>query len=111
MKANIVYKAHDTHPPLEATLKWHDGSAIDLSQAAEVVFTMNDAVRRTPIIHRRPVTIVNAANGLVRVDWQAGDLQIPGEYDAEFEITFQNGRVLTVPNTGYIRIQVVPDLG
>lgn len=108
--ADATYKRGDTAPPLLVRLTWHNGQAIDLA-GATVVFTLRErTTRQTPVL-RRPVVVAQAAQGLVRVDWQPGDLAEVGEYDGEFEVQLPTGQVVSVPSDRYLRIVVVPDLG
>ena len=106
----ITYKAHDTGPALQVILTWGDGTRVDLT-GASVVFSMRDVGRDRIVIYRRPVTIVEPMFGQLEVAWQADDFALPGDYDAEFEVAFANGEILTFPSSGYLRIRVEPDLG
>lgn len=75
-----------------------------------VVFTMTDA-QGTKVVDRAPATLEDAANAVLRYDWQAEDTDTAGEYDAEFEITVA-GKVLTIPNDEpKIRVLITGDLG
>src|SRR5512139_1679554 len=50
-------------------------------------------------------TITNALQGLVAYSWGATDLSIAGDYDAQWEITFPDGKIQTTadPNRIYVR--------
>jgi hypothetical protein len=39
--------------------------------------------------------IVSAIAGQVSYTWVAGDLEVPGDYVVQFEITFPSGRIQT----------------
>jgi hypothetical protein len=54
--------------------------------------------------------ITDAVNGQVQYLWQAGDTDIAGTFEVEFEILWGT-EVQTVPNDSYIAIKIVPDLG
>jgi hypothetical protein len=41
----------------------------------------------------------------------AGDLATAGEYDQEWEVTFDNGAVITFPTRSHNRLVVLEDLG
>jgi len=73
-----------------------------------VRFLMKDGFGRVNI--NRPATIVDAEQGLVRVDWEAGDTSVAGTMKCEFKITFTDGKVLSVPNNGYFLIHIVEGL-
>jgi hypothetical protein len=120
----LTLKRNDTWPPLRTTLKQKPTPT-----SAEVAIDLTDAefvrlyMRGPRIIETDPVTIDAApASGKVSYQWSAGnpdalpdpipaDLAIPGDYECEFEITFMDGSVETVPNDGYFLIRVVEDLG
>jgi hypothetical protein len=101
--ARFNIKVGDTAPDLQATLKNSDGSVIDLSSASAVLFHMREKGTTTALIESA-ATIVSAAGGVVKYVWQAGDTDTEGTYDGEFEITFNDGSISTVPNNGYIEI-------
>jgi hypothetical protein len=91
-------KSGDTKP-LDATLRegGTSGPAIPLV-GATVRFRMR-AVLGGPLLGG-VCTLTDASAGKVRYVWQAGDLNVPGSYNAEFEITFGDGSIRTVPNDG-----------
>ena len=105
---SFYIKRNDTAPSLEAQLIDAEGKPINLDMCG-VRFLMKDRFGRVNI--NRPATIVDAEQGLVRVDWEAGDTSVAGMMKCEFEITFTDGKVLTVPNDGYFLIHIVEDLG
>ncbi len=55
-------------------------------------------------------TIVNAATGTVRYQWQGTDTNTTGDYRAEWQVTFSSGQVQTYPNDDYITIHIINDL-
>jgi len=88
-----------------------DGQTVPLPGLAggSVVFTMK-AEGGSVKINRAGATIVDAANAILRYDWQAIDTDTPGEYDTEFELTIA-GKKLTVPNgPRKIKVRVTEDL-
>lgn len=54
--------------------------------------------------------IVDAAAGSVKYQWQADDTDETGRFQGEFEITFADGGVQTVPTAGYIAVVITPEL-
>jgi hypothetical protein len=87
---------------------------INLSTAASVhMYAKSDARR----IKFGAMTLVDKPNGKVEYAFQkaAGeepaDLSKEGTYKLEFEITWADGSVQTVPNDGYLTLEVVEDLG
>lgn len=57
-------------------------------------------------------TVTDAAAGKIRYDWIAGDTDTPGECVWEAQITYGDGKQLTVPNSreGYVG-RMSPQLG
>ena len=110
MTARAVFKIKtgDRGPSVEATLlQIREGveQAIDLTAAQDVLFLMNSE----PPLSAAAV-VVDAESGAVRYDWANGDTDAPGQFRAEFEITWTDGRKQTVPNGSYISVYITEDL-
>jgi hypothetical protein len=103
----IIVKRNDLKPDINATLLDQTGVPIDLT-GATVRFIIASSERG--VIVNAPATIVNATQGKVRYTWVSGDTANAGEYRAEFEVTFSDGRKLTVPNDSYISVRILEDL-
>lgn len=97
-------KQNDTSPALQATLKDSNDTAIDLSSAS-VKFHMRKVGAVTPKIDGN-ATISNADGGVVYYQWQTGDTDTIGSYEAEFEVTFVGGEIESFPNNRYIQIEI-----
>ena len=110
MADEFVAKRNDTRQYLERLLKNADGTAINLS-GATVVFNMRLRGATTLKIDGGAVTIVVAATGSVKYEWADGDLDTAGYYEGEFEVTFADSTVITVPNEEHIPITVTADIG
>lgn len=103
----FVIKQNDTSPALKYSLRPLD---VDLT-GASVVFNMRNEIGNTVKIARKPAIIVTAkGNPTVHYEWEAGDTDTVGTYEAEFEVTFANGRVETFPAQPYIKIRIVDDI-
>lgn len=91
-------KVGDLEPPLEAVLfKSAGGALLDLTEADTVVAHVRCMEDDPPPLISREVQVVDADAGVVRFEWQAGETDIPGLYEIEFEITWSNARSQTVP--------------
>jgi len=90
-------KQNDTLPPLKVKLT-QNGSVLDLSNAT-VKLVINNIGERTMIIE-------DAAQGIVRYDWQATDTIKAGIYLAEVKVQYPNGTRQTIPTTGQIEIRI-----
>ena len=102
-------KANDRAPSIQATLSV-GGTPVDLSASGTAVkFIMAPSPGGTPTVNATAV-IVDATHGIVRYDWAAGDTVKPGNYEAEWQITWSDGREQTFPTLGYHAIDIVADL-
>lgn len=70
---------------------------------ASARFIMRRLDGRTPLLDA-PAQVTDAAGGKVAYAWAAGDTATPGAYLAEWQITFADGRRLTVPNGSGITV-------
>jgi hypothetical protein len=71
--------------------------------------TAGAADTETPLVNAT-MDIVTPATGRVRHNWSSAHTATPGEFEAEFEILWADGGVETVPNGGYVTINIVEDL-
>lgn len=53
---------------------------------------------------------VTAAQGWMKYAWVAADTAIPGVARAEFQVTFNDGSIETVPNLGYETVTITPEI-
>lgn len=102
--SDITIKKGDTWPPAEATLLDAEGTPIDLT-GASVKFSMRP-FRGALKIDKATCEIVSAEAGTVKYQWQASDTDTTGTFRAEFEVTFQGGGVITVPNKGDVEVEI-----
>ena len=94
----------DTEPAITATLN-RSGTAESLA-GATVRFQMRR--EKDPRYTVNAVaTVVDAAEGKVKYVWGASDLNVPGEYLVQWEVTYVSGRVETTdpPNIITVRRQ------
>jgi hypothetical protein len=104
----LTIKQHDTWPPLRATLKANN-VAIDLTTATSVRLILQSPA---------PLTIIGvcsivspATSGVVTYSWISSNTATVGTYNGEFEITWANGAIETVPNDNYFQVAIKADLG
>lgn len=102
--ADATFVQGDTEPDITATLQ-------RLSEAqslvgAQVRFQMRRADDNRYTVDA-PATVVDASAGLVSYSWGPKDLNVPGEYLAQWEVTYASGRVETTdpPNVIVVRRQ------
>lgn len=105
----VYMKQGDTAPALTAALKDSLDVALDLT-GSTVVFNLRQRGTGTVVVSRGSVTLVSPSAGQVKYVWQAGDTDLAGQFDGEFEITYPDGTVQTVPSKDYIRVVIKDDL-
>ena len=73
-------------------------SPIDLTNVSAVRLKIRE-IGSTTLADTITFTIINpATDGKVVMDWGATTLDIHGDYEGEVEMTYDNGKVLTVPD-------------
>lgn len=95
--SEFTIRQNDTSEALTATLNDSVGTVFSLA-GCTVVFSMRSFTTGLVQISRASATIVSAANRQVKYVWVVGDTSIAGEFLAEFEVTFPDGKILTFPN-------------
>ena len=103
----VYLKQNDTKPDLQITVNDDQDAAIDVSNTT-IAFHMNDSTGTSKVDSAG--TIVTAASGIIKYIWATGDLDTIGTYNAEFQITFSDSSILTVPSKGYLTIVVGAEL-
>jgi len=101
-------KRHDRLPELKATLVDADGNPIPLTGASVKLHVR--AAGAATVKLDKPCNIIDDVNGVVSYPWDAGETDDAGDYDAEFEITFSDDRVLTVPNDEDFTVRILEDI-
>lgn len=108
-------KQNDTRPRFRVPLKQDFGeeteAAIDLTDATSVVFHMRAVSGGAVKVEDGACTIEGDPTlGIVQYEWQAGDTDTAGEFEAEVEILWDDGGVETVPNNEYWAVTVFDDV-
>lgn len=106
-------KQGDTRPAYTAQLLDRYGLPgqvpLDLTNATQVLFKMRER-GSTGLVVDTAMTITNPTSGIVQHVWDANDTRNVGLFDVEFEITWTDGGIETVPNGSYLSVEVVDDL-
>lgn len=102
----LTFKQGDTRHAIRAYLKNHAGQTVDLSFAS-VLFIMRRNCGQVTLEKQALIGEDNSVN----VVFQSGETDIPGKYSAEFEVTYNDGRVETFPNSGYITVFIENRIG
>lgn len=109
MAADFWIKRRDQLPEIVAILKDATGAVINLS-GCTVRFIMTSKADGTTAVDE-PATVVDAVNGKVKYSWAAGDTDLGGSFNAEFEVEFGSGLFETFPNSKNLTIKITDDLG
>lgn len=103
-------KRGDTSPAIRRQFFDGAGRIIDL-EGATVVFSMAFPNRGAVVVSRQPCLVQGEADErAVIYPWKPADTAVAGTFRAEFEITFADGAIETVPNGGYLQINIAEDI-
>lgn len=112
--ADFSLKAHDRLPVIQAALTQKDNlgqdQPIDLTTATGVKFVMRNKDTSTVKVNSPAAIIGSASLGIVQYQWGAGDTDVVGSYQAEWEITWPGPKKQTVPTASYHTIDILADL-
>lgn len=109
LRPDFFIKRGDRLPALQTTLL-NNGAPIDL-EGLTVRFKMRRAFGGSLRVDAAAQIVNPPGNdGMVRYDWAAGDTDIPGWYESEWEIQFDDGKTLSVPNDRFDVIAVLSDV-
>lgn len=107
MTPRVYYKRLDRFPSLTATIKDANGDAVDLTNATDVKFWLKNAQTGEVKINGAAADFLNPrTSGKVKYNWGATDLDTPGEWEAEFKLTWPTALPQTTPNDGRILVTV-----
>lgn len=112
MADRYIIKRNDLEPAFEVVLL--DGNIpVDLTSVVSVLFLMHN--RRLGIKASGPMVVADQSipdnRGIVRYDWQSGDTDTSGSFNAEIQVTWPTGRQQTFPANQYVVVDVQKDLG
>lgn len=114
--ADFWAKRYDTAPPLREVLVDGNGDPANL-QNTSVRFFMKPMEGYTAPAVEGDALVEQFGDGLdgtmgrVSYQWAPNDLDIPGGYYAEWQVTYADGHIETFPNDRYVTVAVVEDLG
>lgn len=105
----LIIKQHDRRPYVVVQLQQPPGTPVDLTAATSVTMVM----RRADLVGqpgtRLPCSVTDALNGWVRHVWGAGETDMPGDYNVEFEVLWGT-EPQTFPTDTYYSITIRDDL-
>jgi len=108
MATTFNIKQGDLLPSVEATLTDASGAAINLTSAVSVTFRMwRQRPGEVAYVVSRAATVVSAAAGTVRFDWQSGDTTEIGVFSADFLVMWPSSKPQTIPTVGNLVVNVL----
>lgn len=109
--SEFTIKQNDTGEDISALLNDSNNTTFSLS-GATVVFNMRSRTTDVVKINRASATIVDASTRQVKYIWNVVDTDTVDEYEAEFEVTFATGKIITFPNSlaNRLLIHIVDDI-
>jgi hypothetical protein len=101
-------KRGDTTPAIRYAL---DPASVVLT-GATVLFQMRPRRPKgaAAVIDSAAVVVTATGTPTVEYAWQPGDTDNAGLFDAEFRVTYADGKVETFPNDGFIEVKVSGDI-
>ncbi len=112
MAERFYLKQHDLLPDLRVRLL-DDTTTVDLTNATGVQLLMNS--RRTGLKVDAPMTILDQTSpdtlGVVSYSWAPGDTDTAGDFNAEFQVNWPDGKPQTFPARGHVIVTIEKDLG
>jgi hypothetical protein len=101
----FTIKRGDTAPAIRYAL---EPATVDLT-GATVRFQMR-ARNGSVILDVGALVVTATGTPTVEYSWQAGDTATAGLYEAEFRVTYADGKIETFPNGGFIRVGINQDV-
>lgn len=86
------------------TTDYESGSAVFSGCTARFRMMLNGVTRVDA------AAIIRDEDGELAYEWQAGDTDAAGACDAEFVVTWPDGKELTYPSSGFIAVLVSGDV-
>lgn len=102
-------KRGDDSPAITSTLYDAAGDPVNLT-GATVRFFMSKRGSDSTTVAGNGEIADDETTGVVSYEWQEGDTDDPGDYEAEWEVTFAGGAKQTFPNSGFVRVRILRDL-
>ena len=105
MRESFSIKRNDTAPAIRYALY---PATVDLT-GASVKFQMRP--RNGAMVLDVTASIVTATGTpTVEYSWQTGNTATAGVYEAEFRVTYADGKIETFPNVGFIAVRISEDV-
>lgn len=111
-------KKGSLYPSFVTQLTGPDGGPLVLT-GCTLLFIMKNKDDDTQPLISGPAFVIAGAEALptgsdlpnVQYDWQAGDTDVPANYEVEIEVTYPDGKPLRAPAEGFNAVKVNDNLG
>lgn len=112
-KKQFIIKRNDTLPSLQIKIKARNCInalvPFNLSGVTACTFSMMDDCGSL-IIASNEAEIIDVEKGTIQYTWLEGDTSMSGRFTGEFELFFDGGKKISVPNLGGIEIFIDQDI-
>ena len=112
-KNEFHLKRDDTLPVLKLQLIDRSclGSRVpfDLTGVSSATFTMKNSCGDIKIM-AKTAQILSFSGGVIQYNWEAEDTTDSGLFDAEFQLIYADGKRLSMPQIGSIKIEIENDV-
>ena len=109
MAQTFKIKRNDRRPFVSAQVLQSNGSVVDLTATQKIYFNLSTNDNQYTPVLSGAATVTGSATGLVDYRWAAGDTNRSGLYLGEFEITYNDGTILTVPSDHSFAVNIFED--
>lgn len=109
MASQLTVKRGDTRPYFSVTLIDGAGDEVTLGSGDVVRFSMRESSNQSVTVSRALANF-EAGTGDVEYRWQAGDTDMTGEYECEWEVTYADGTIQTFPAYDYDLVYITGDI-
>lgn len=110
---DFIIKQNDTLPSLMICVFDYSNLTtripFDMTGASAVTFSMVDKHGNYKVAGVEG-TILSASGGTIQYDWSPNDTNEPGNFRGEFQLYYNDGKKLSLPQQGYISIEIPPDI-
>lgn len=100
--ADFEFVQGNRRPVFAVQFKGRDDETIINLTGCTVSFTFKHQRAQTAKVNAQACSITDAALGKAEYQWGTNDLDVDGLYDAEFRITFGDGRIQSVLIEGVV---------
>lgn len=110
--SDVTMKQHDTRPVLTRYLiQTVNGatSPFDLTGVGSIGLLMRHTSALAVVVNG-VASVVTVSSAYIAYKWATNDTATTGIYNAEYQVSYTDGGVETVPNDGYFSIEIVDDL-